>query len=171
MAAAASVPRWKWLRRIKVKWCHHDPWWKKHTGALGLPGCPFSLSWGLLLYSLLISSISLPQKVVFNKVYFKSCDYKWARGSEQALLLTQIWRNSCAVGLQNPPLVAPWLLPVTSGGKEGKNWRGCPSAFWLGKKTPAFFRAGITLRLPVCQNPLQTLLEWRFLGPSKDPVS
>ena len=56
---------------------------------------------GLLLYSPLISSISLPQQVVFNKVYFKSHDYKWARGSEQALLLTQIWRNSYAVGLQN----------------------------------------------------------------------
>ena len=64
-------------------------------------GAPLACYGGLLLYSPLISSISLPQQVVFNKVYFKSHDYKWARGSEQTLLLTQIWRNSCAVGLLN----------------------------------------------------------------------
>ena len=135
---------------------------KTHRSPLVPQGAPLACLGGLLLYSPLISSISLPQQVVFNEVYFKSCDYKWARESEQALLLTQSWRNSCAVGLQNPPLEAPRLLPVTSGGKEGKNWRGCASALWLGKKTPAFFRAGITVRLPVCQNPLETLLETKI---------
>ena len=101
---------------------------KTHRSPLVPQGAPLACLGGLLLYSPLISSISLPQQVVFNEVYFKSCDYKWARESEQALLLTQSWRNSCAVGLQNPPLEAPRLLPVTSGGKEGKNWRGCASA-------------------------------------------
>ena len=144
---------------------------KTHRSPLVPQGAPLACLGGLLLYSPLISSIFLPQQVVFNEVYFKSCDYKWARESEQALLLTQSWRNSCAVGLQNPPLEAPRLLPVTSGGKEGKNWRGCASALWLGKKTPAFFRADYSQASCVPESPRDLARNEDFLGPSKDPTS
>lgn len=95
-----------------------------HRSPLVLQGAPLACLGGLLftpVYFYLPSPADCLQQL-----HLKSCDYKWVRGLEQALLLGKVWRNLSGYWLAKASISGSFIVPWNSGERRVKTTGAVP---------------------------------------------
>lgn len=133
------------------------------TGAFWFPGSSSILSWLPPPWPLVSFFLCLPsQKIVFSKLYFKSCNDELVRGSELALPLAKIWMNLSCCWFAKPSMCGSLLVAWNSReGQESKNLRGCASALW---ECRLACLQSSRVRLLVCPTALGSVLKMQIPG-------
>lgn len=163
MAAAADVPKRKWLRRAKAKQCRCYPWWIHLQEPSGFQGPPLSCLGCLLLDPWFLSfSVCLPRRLSSANCILSQVMMSWLEAQSKLCPWQKSGWTSHAVGLQSPPCVALCLLQEGGNSREGqesKNLRGC--ALWEWRLVCL---QSSRVKLLVCPSALGSMLKVQIPG-------